>query len=78
MKIQGEIEHTTFADILDSSQIYYDPDPAKTIISEDEQLVNLYNEVPDQDPGSGSCNTPWVLRLKLDPKKIVSRTLDMN
>jgi DNA-directed RNA polymerase II subunit RPB1 len=32
MELQGEIEHTTLADILESSQIYYDPDPFKTII----------------------------------------------
>lgn len=76
MKLQGDIEHTTFADIIESSQIYYDPDPHKTVISEDLDLVNLYNEVPDQN--SSDNMSPWVLRLKLDPKKVLSRTLDMN
>jgi DNA-directed RNA polymerase II subunit RPB1 len=47
MRVQGDIEHTTFADIVDSSQIYYDPDPLKTIVAEDSELVALYNEVCD-------------------------------
>lgn len=76
MKLQGDIEHTTFADIIESSQIYYDPDPHKTVISEDIDLVNLYNEVPDQNCTENM--SPWVLRFKLDPKKVLSRTLDMN
>ena len=35
MKVQGLIEHTTLIDIVDSSQIYYDPDPKVTCIPED-------------------------------------------
>ena len=45
MKVQGLIEHTTMADLVDSSQIYYDPDPKKTCILDDTGLVELYNEV---------------------------------
>ena len=78
MKLQGDIEHSTLGDILDSSQIYYDPDPTKTIISEDERLVALYNEVPEMSRDSNEGLSPWVLRLKLEPKKVVSRTLDMD
>lgn len=47
MKVQGEIEHTTLGHLIESSQIYYDPDPTMTIIKEDEKLVDLWNEVPD-------------------------------
>lgn len=35
MQVQGIIEHTTLADVIESSQIYYDPCPSKTIIEED-------------------------------------------
>ena len=45
MKVQGEIEHTTLIDLVDSSQIYFDPNPKTTVIQEDMQLVELYNEV---------------------------------
>lgn len=32
-------------DLVDSSQIYYDPDPKVTCISDDTDLVELYDEV---------------------------------
>ena len=32
MDVQGIIEHTTLFDVIESSQIYYDPDPQHTII----------------------------------------------
>lgn len=35
MKVQGLIEHTTLNDLIDSSQIYYDPDYTNTVIEED-------------------------------------------
>lgn len=35
MRVQGMIEHTTIDHILQDSQIYYDPDPKKSIIQED-------------------------------------------
>ena len=46
MKVQGDIEHTTLGDLIDSTQIYYDPDPNKSVVKEDEMLIALYNEVP--------------------------------
>jgi DNA-directed RNA polymerase II subunit RPB1 len=48
----SKIEHTTLSQIVKSSQIYYDPDETNTIIKEDEDLIQLYNEAPDED------NTP--------------------
>lgn len=32
MKLQGDIELSTLGDVLVNSQIYYDPDPKKTIV----------------------------------------------
>ena len=32
MKVQGAIEHTTLMDLIDSSQIFYDPDLTKTVV----------------------------------------------
>jgi DNA-directed RNA polymerase II subunit RPB1 len=35
-QLSGEIEYCTLVDVVSSSQIYYDPDPAKTIIQADD------------------------------------------
>lgn len=45
MSVQGRLEATVLADLVDASQIYYDPDPKSTCIPEDAALVELYHEV---------------------------------
>lgn len=42
MRVQGLIEHTSLIDIVDSSQIFYDPDPKQTVVQDDAMLVELY------------------------------------
>jgi DNA-directed RNA polymerase II subunit RPB1 len=41
-----KIEHTTLSDVVSSTAIYYDPDPQHTIVKDDQELVDLYMEVP--------------------------------
>lgn len=77
MKVQSQIEHTTLGHLVTSSEIFYDPDPAKTIVKEDTALVDLYNEVPEILDSRNSVS-PWVLRLKLDSKRVISRAVDMD
>ena len=45
----GRIEHTTLSKLVKSSAIYYDPDPQRTIVSDDKDLIDLYNDVPTFD-----------------------------
>lgn len=49
-----------------NTAIYYDPDPKNTCISEDEEWVSIFYEMPDFDP---SRSSPWLLRLELDRKR---------
>jgi DNA-directed RNA polymerase II subunit RPB1 len=69
MKVQSDIEFTTMADIVDRSQIFYDPNPKTTIISEDIPLVELYNEVTVATEIE-SINSPWLLRFELNQVKM--------
>ncbi len=48
-KLGMSIEHTTLAQVVSSSSIYYDPEPDRTIVAEDAALVQLYNDVPVLD-----------------------------
>ncbi len=43
-------------------------------------LLALYNEVPvDSNGVSGEdINSPWVLRMKLNSKNVLSRLIDMD
>jgi len=78
-KLMSKIEHTTLSHVVKSSQIYYDPDPERTLIREDEDLLQLYNLVPDLDNANSSRTLPpWVVRFVFDQEKINTKHLKMD
>ncbi|XP_064638126.1 DNA-directed RNA polymerase II subunit RPB1-like [Lineus longissimus] len=68
------LEHTTLRKVVANTAIYYDPDPQNTVISEDQDFVNVYYEMPDFD---ASRISPWLLRLELDRKRMTDKKLTM-
>ena len=65
--------------MVDSSQIYFDPNPKTTVIAEDMNLVELYNEV--QVPCDGDLlqiNSPWLLRFVLNQSKMVNKQVEID
>ncbi|XP_003425653.2 DNA-directed RNA polymerase II subunit RPB1 [Nasonia vitripennis] len=68
------LEHTTLKKVTANTAIYYDPDPQNTVISEDQEFVNVYYEMPDFDPTKIS---PWLLRIELDRKRMTDKKLTM-
>jgi DNA-directed RNA polymerase II subunit RPB1 len=77
-KLGGLIEYTTIQHVVSSSQIVYDPDPKKTIIKADEELVALYNEIPSMDESAHDNLNPWVVRFELDNEKMVHKDLSIS
>jgi len=79
-KLLSQIEHTTLNKVVKSSQIFYDPDPEKTVIREDQDLIDLYNEMPDPDNivPQGQRIPPWVLRLVFDREIIIPREIQLS
>ena len=68
------LEHTTLRKVTANTAIYYDPNPKNTVISEDQEFVNAYYEMPDFDPSQLS---PWLLRIELDRKRMTDKKLTM-
>ncbi|XP_044743832.1 DNA-directed RNA polymerase II subunit RPB1 [Chrysoperla carnea] len=68
------LEHTTLRKVTANTAIYYDPDPQNTVITEDQEFVNVYYEMPDFDPTRIS---PWLLRIELDRKRMTDKKLTM-
>jgi len=68
------LEHTTLRKVTANTAIYYDPDPQNTVITEDQDFVNVYYEMPDFDP---SRISPWLLRVELDRKRMTDSKLTM-
>ena len=57
-----------------NTAIYYDPNPRSTVVTEDQEWVNVYYEMPDFDVTRIS---PWLLRIELDRKHMTDRKLTM-
>ena len=61
------LEHATLRKVTANTAIYYDPDPMNTVITEDQEFVNVYYEMPDFDVNRISS---WLLRIELDRKRM--------
>lgn len=69
------IENTTLDKLLNDvngSQIYFDPDENNTVIEEDEKWIKEARELFDKYDN----NSPWLIRLKFNSKKIQNITMD--
>ena len=68
------IEYTTLRAVVISTAIFYDPDPLHSVISEDQEFLDVFYEMPDFDISQVS---PWLLRFELDRKKMTDKKLTM-
>jgi len=75
-EIGNKIEHTTLSNIVTSSAIYYDPDPAKTIIAADEALIEFHNMTSLDEPSSNNLS-PWIIRFEIDGEKMIGRAMNI-
>jgi DNA-directed RNA polymerase II subunit RPB1 len=64
---QKEVKKTTLRDITKSVRIYYDPNPmsSDTAVQEDRDILLSYEKFSVTQ--AGSCASPWIMRLELDP-----------
>lgn len=72
----GKIEHTTLSHVVKNSAIYYDPDPQRTIVKDDIDLIDLYNDVPTIESERQKMSS-WLLRFELDNEKMQFKDLNM-
>jgi DNA-directed RNA polymerase II subunit RPB1 len=75
-QVASELQHTTLMDVTQSSEIYYDPQPDRTIVEADKELVEDFYEL-ESDPNTGNLS-PWLLRVELDPEMLVDRNISMD
>jgi DNA-directed RNA polymerase II subunit RPB1 len=84
-EIQASIKHTDLATLTVRSEIWYDPDPARTIIEEDSEMADSYWEMEygladdDADRRNPPPHvSPWLLRLQLDYRQMMDSRVTMN
>jgi DNA-directed RNA polymerase beta' subunit len=75
--IANSIEYTTLDIFSKKVDIYYDPDPKNTIISQDKEFVKEYFKYTI-DHIDVSKLSKFVLRIELDKRKVIYKQLRMN
>ena len=73
--MRTEIEHTTMRHVTGKTEIWYDPDPLNTVISEDEDFTRVFYET-EEDINVARLS-PWVLRIVLNRDAMVAKGLHM-
>ncbi|KAH3683659.1 hypothetical protein WICPIJ_005343 [Wickerhamomyces pijperi] len=77
-EIRSAIEHTTLKSVTVATEIFYDPNPRETIIPEDEEMVFLHFEIPDDEIlNTVDKQSPWLLRIELDRAAMNDKDLTM-
>jgi DNA-directed RNA polymerase II subunit RPB1 len=72
MKVMHSLEITRLYDILDGTDIYWDPPGdagVDTGVSADAGMMDIYKAFSNADP-TERCTSPWVLRLRINKEKI--------
>jgi len=75
-QVQVALEYTNLRKVTSSTEIHYDPDPENTNIKEDQDFVNAYYAMPDDDLNL-SRTSPWLLRIELNRKMMLDKKLTM-
>lgn len=75
--LRSAIELTTLRSLTQSVELYYDPDIQSTLVEADEDMVESYFIVPEEDEVIES-QSKWLLRIILDRKKLLDKNITIN
>lgn len=75
--LRSRIELTTLRSLTESVELYYDPDIQSTLVEADEDMVESYFIVPEEDEVIES-QSKWLLRIILDRKKLLDKNISIN
>lgn len=58
--------------------IYYDNNPMSTVVKEDEDLMDMYAAMPDENDMNIMQNlSSWMLRIELNPNDLLDRDIKL-
>jgi DNA-directed RNA polymerase II subunit RPB1 len=76
-RLQGLLEYTVLADVVEESRIVYDPDPTTTVIPEDALMVSVAMTIPENAEKMHMLS-PWVLRFRYSFNELAGRSIQMS
>ncbi|KAF2033220.1 beta and beta-prime subunits of DNA dependent RNA-polymerase [Setomelanomma holmii] len=74
--LRSKVELTTLRSLTHSVELYYDPDIQSTIVEADQDMVESYFIVPEDDEVIES-QSKWLLRIILDRKKLLDKNINI-
>jgi DNA-directed RNA polymerase beta' subunit len=80
MKVKRQLEVTRIVDILDSTDVYWDPpgaDGLSTGVAADAGILDTYRAFSMIDTQACRSQSPWVLRIKINQDKLFKIGLTM-
>jgi len=80
IKVMQQLEITRMVDILDSTEIYWDPPGDRglqTGIPDDDGMLSIYRAFANIDDNQCRSQSPWVLRMKINKDRMYRLGLTM-
>jgi len=80
----SRVEHTRLKNIVQTAEIYYDPDDMQTLVTSDMKMMEDYKEfmgIIDEALGDKQsedyCTNKWILRLTLDKPTLLDNNITL-
>ena len=80
-KARYSIETTFMNSLVIKSDIYYEPKNEISSIEDDQNIIDEYNKFSELDNECYNLESPWILRMELDRRKMMDiglTTIDIN
>jgi DNA-directed RNA polymerase II subunit RPB1 len=80
IKVKNSLEITRLVDILDATEVFWDPpgeDGLRSGIETDDHMLEAYREFGNVETTKCRSNSPWLLRMKLNKDKMYRLGLTM-
>ncbi|KAF2758672.1 RNA polymerase II largest subunit [Pseudovirgaria hyperparasitica] len=78
MQLRNKIQYTTLRHLAEATEIWYDPDIQGTVVEADQEIVESYWILPDEDEASVELQSKWLLRIVLSRQKLLDRGLTVS
>lgn len=79
-QVGNQIEYTNLSHVVKTSSIFYDPNPKKTVIAADQELLDtFFDTILDEEEYENQSrqHSHWILRFELDKNKIISKDVSL-
>jgi DNA-directed RNA polymerase II subunit RPB1 len=77
-QVAQDLELTLLKDITVKTAIYFDPKDAETIVEEDANLIEFYKLFEQEEDGTETTWSSWLLRFELDRDRMFRKNISMD